>query len=276
MFSSVRVHVDHAVVRVDRIGTEGAYEDDACIAVRFSAHRSRAEVLAEGREAVVLPERLQSVDLSEGSDEDRNTRLVAAADAPWWNSGRLIQSDEPLPSGFMPLAHHGEVVIAWPFAGGTFSPALAAIVLKCLLAAALPRSAGDSGLRRTLWPLTRIDLRLDSGPHSGAERDDLVRALWATLPGRVTLHGKPLTLVQSPTLAQVTWRQWLALGVWCAYQAMFYGAFIRFSRSTAWTLMTILFHGAIFGVASYTGYRRWYFGKPASARGKAVKDRLDG
>ncbi len=257
MRSRIRIRVNEGAVHVAFVGAESAYKDDACIAVRFNAPRSRVDVLAVGREAVVMSSQLEDVAVGARSDGGPTMRLVRVADAPWWNEGRLRT-----PLGFSPSAHHGEVLVVWPFSAQTFSHDTAALMLDAVLVHAVQRHVGGGEWRVMAYRYwAPVDLRFDDPLESDAQRDDLVRALWAISPVGATLDGCSLALVAAPGLSQVTWGDWAFILVWTFGHGAMYRMLVSGSASAPRVAVGGLLLAAVFATGSFGAYKHWYFRK---------------
>lgn len=201
MLPTLLFHVTRDRVRVELDGVTLA-EEVAVVALHYRA-RSRGLIVAVGEEARQLASETPGLGPAPADavldSADRFIRVVPASEAPWWREGEHPDYD--------PWAHNGECVVLWPFDPETYSPAIAAALLRYVRLRAVRPGDERVGLwTRALFRVaSRSVVRLAEPPPT----EEMHRALVKEAGMR---FGPPPPPARRP-LAELTWQQWAALAL---------------------------------------------------------------
>ncbi|APR84511.1 Hypothetical protein A7982_09860 [Minicystis rosea] len=185
---------------------EPLYEDEAVLALVYNAREEDFAVLAWGREALSVPERLHEMELLDV--RDRSMCIVPVEEARWYDGDRGLDA-VAAPKAGDPWEHHGEIVIVRPFAPGAGSIRTWVWLLRWCRNTLLSEAAAPRLGVAQRWffrLLGAVDIILPERPADARAHDQLVQGLWETFGWWVRLDGAPARRSEP---SRLTWRDWL-------------------------------------------------------------------
>jgi hypothetical protein len=189
MAPSLRIDVSPTRIRAELSPAGIVLEDDPAVAIMYDADKKAALILAVGRDALAIPDRLRDLDLTKVPARQRSMRIVDVEAAPWMSGP---SGERPLLNARARARHHGEIVVFRPFESARFDPLAATGLLRYFAVVAqrkLPAREQRGITIRQILGAYPIDLRVDRLPDDDRAHDAFVASLGA-LGRNVRLQGE--------------------------------------------------------------------------------------